>query len=311
MRPASVNLLRTSPALRLIAAIACLVSAGALFSPSAAAQESGQKSFASPEAAASALLNAVRSNDDRAMLAILGRGAKRIVSSGDPAEDARDHANFVEGYQQMHRLVKEPDGSTTLYIGAENWPLPIPLVGSQGTWYFDTAAGIREILYRRVGRNELSAIRVCEQLVAAERQYFSTHQGEYAHKIVSDGGQRNGLYWNVTDGQVRSPIGPLVARAVETAGASRSVPYRGYYYHILTRQGPTAPGGAKDYLTNGRMIGFAFVAYPAQYRSSGVMTFIVGDDGIVYQKDLGKDTAAIAKAMADYEPDASWQKSNQ
>jgi len=214
----------------------------------------------------------------------------------------------------MHRLVREPDGTTTLYVGAENWPMPIPLVNKGISWYFDTAAGKKDILDRRVGRNEISTIHVCEQLVAAQKEYYAAHNNEYVQKFLSDNGQQDGLYWKAAEGQPQSPIGPLVAQAVAegytpTHDGAAPTPYRGYYYRILTRQGAGAPGGAKSYIVNGKMIGgFAFIAYPAEYRSSGVMTFIVGADGVVYRKDLGPNTAAIAKAMKTYNPDPSWNK---
>jgi len=276
------------------------------------AQQSGQKTFPSAEAASQALVTAAQNNDEKTMLDILGPEGKQIVSSGDAAEDAENRANFVERYQEMHRLVKEPDGSTVLYIGAKNWPTPVPLVNKGGSWYFDTEAGKKEILYRRVGRNEMSTIRVCQELVAAEKEYSGQHI-EYAAKIFSDEGQHNGLYWKPAGGEPLSPVGPLVAAAVTesyaTSGGSAATPYRGYYYHILMRQGKNAPGGAKSYAVNGKMTGgFAFVAYPAEYRSSGVMTFIVGEDGTVYEKDLGKKTEALAKAMKEYNPNSSWQK---
>jgi hypothetical protein len=195
-----------------------------------------------------------------------------IVSSGDDAEDAQSRANFVQKYQEMHRLVKEPDRTTTLYIGAENWPAPIPLLNKGNAWYFDTEAGKKEILLRRIGRNEMSSIRVCQELVAAEKEY-STQHGEYAQKIFGDEGHHNGLYWKPADGEPQSPIGPLVATAfVEDYASNRdgaAAPYRGYYYRILTRQGKNAAGGAKSYIPNGKMTaGFAFMAYPAEYRSS-------------------------------------------
>jgi hypothetical protein len=292
---------------------ALLLIAAGCFPIAAHAQERGQRTFESPSAAASALVTAVRGGDEQAMLTILGPRSKRLVSSGDASEDVDNRANFAKRYDQMHRLVSEPDGTVTLYIGAANWPTPIPLVHARGVWYFDTEAGQREILYRRVGRNELSAIRVCEELVAAEKEYHSMARDEYARKIFSAAGTHDGLYWSAAAGEAKSPIGPLVARAVATGDAAEhsstpAIPYRGYYYHILTGQGRDAPGGARSYLTDSKMSGFAFVAYPAEYRSSGVMTFIVGEDGVVYQKDLGKKTVAIVKAMNEYDPDSSWQK---
>jgi Protein of unknown function (DUF2950) len=277
------------------------------------AQQSGQKTFSSPEDASNALLAAAKNNDEKAMLEILGPDGKTIVSSGDDAEDAQSRANFVERYQEMHRLVKEPDRSVVLYIGAKNWPTPIPIVKKGASWFFDTDAGKKEILYRRVGRNEISTIHVCVELVAAQKEYFSAQHSEYAQKIFSDEGQHNGLYWKAAESESQSPIGPLVASAVAEGYAKPQdgvpTPYRGYYFHILTRQGKDGPGGAKTYLTNGKMTdGFAFLAYPAEYRSSGVMTFIVGPDGVVYQTDLGKKTASIAKAMKEYNPSSAWQK---
>jgi hypothetical protein len=285
------------------------------FASTLVAQQPGQKTFSSAEEASDALFKAAQSNDEKAMLDILGADGKQVVSSGDEAEDAESRANFAAKYQEMHRLVKEADGSTVLYIGAKNWPTPIPLVNKGSSWYFDTEAGKKEILYRRVGRNEMSAIRVCQELVGAEKEYTAQH-AEYAQKIFSDEGQRNGLYWKAAAGEPLSPVGPLVAAAVtESYATSRDsvpMPYRGYYYHVLVRQGKNGPGGAKSYSVNGKMTGgFAFVAYPAEYRSSGVMTFIVGEDGMVYQKDLGKKTEAIAKAMKEYNPNSSWQKAEE
>jgi hypothetical protein len=280
------------------------------------AQQPGQKTFSSPEEASNALVTAAQSNDEKAMLDVLGPDGKEIVSSGDQAEDARSREDFVHRYREMHRLVREPDGTTTLYIGARNWPTPIPLMAKGNSWYFDTDSGKKEILYRRIGRNEISTIRVCQELVAAEKEYRHSQHEEYAKKILSDEGQHNGLYWQAAAGEPQSPIGPLVASAVAEgyAGGRQSAltPYRGYYFHILTFQGKSAPGGAKSYLVNGKMTGgFAFVAYPAEYRSSGVMTFIVGSDGVVYQRDLGKKTAVVAEAMKKYDPDAGWRKAEE
>jgi hypothetical protein len=277
------------------------------------AQQPGQKTFSSPQEASNALVTAMRNNDEKAMLDILGPGGKQIISSGDETEDAERRANFVQKYQEMSRLVKEPDGTTTLYIGAKNWPTPIPLVNKGSSWYFDTDAAKQEILYRRIGRNEMSTIRVCQELVAAEKEYYASQHNEYAQKILSDEGQHNGLYWKAADGEPKSPIGPLVASAVAGSDAkiqnSAPIPFRGYFYHIVTRQGKNEPGGAKSYVVNGKMTeGFAFVAYPAEYRSSGVMTFEVDQDGVVYEKDLGKKTEARAKSMKECNPDSTWKK---
>jgi hypothetical protein len=274
------------------------------------AQEKGQKTFSSAEEASQALVRAFQSDNEKAMLDVLGQDAKQIVSSGDDVEDKQNRAEFVKCYQEMHRLVKEPDGTTTLYIGAKNWPTPIPLVNNGNSWYFDTAAGKQEILFRRIGRNEISAIHVCQELVAAQKEYYSTQHSEYAQKIISDDGQPNGLYWKAADGAPQSPIGPLVAMAVAEGYANGApTPYRGYYFHVLMAQGKNGPGGAKSYTANGKMTeGFAFVAYPAEYKSSGVMTFLVGVDGVVYERDLGKKTEAIAKSMKEYNPNSGWRK---
>ena len=279
------------------------------------AQQSGQKTFSSAEGAVNALVTAAQANDEKMMLDILGPDGKQIVSSGDETEDANSRADFVKRYQEMHRLVREPDGTTVLYIGAHNWPAPIPLINKGKLWYFDTAAGKREVLYRRVGRNEMSAIRICQELVTAQKEYSAEHK-EYAQKIFSDEWQHDGLYWKAAEGEPQSPIGPLVASAVAEGYAKSQqgapTPYRGYYFHILTRQGKSAPGGAKSYVVNGKMtVGFAFVAYPAEYRSSGVMTFIVTEDGVVYQKDLGTKTDVLAKAMKEYDRNPSWQKAEE
>jgi hypothetical protein len=301
--------------LSMVAAVAMFLTGCVATRPSPLGQRPGQKMFSSAEEAVNALVTAAQSNDEKAMLEILGPDGKQIVSSGDETEDAQARANFVQRYQEMHRLVVEPDGTTTLYIGAKNWPTPIPIVNQGNSWYFDTEAGKREILYRRIGRNEISTIRVCQGLVAAEKEYYPTQHNEYARTIFSDEGQHNGLYWKAANGDPQSPIGPLVASAFEgyaKSGDGAPTPYRGYYYQMLTRQGENGPGGAKSYIVNGKMTeGFAFVAYPAEYKSSGVMTFIVNEDGVVYQKDLGKTTDVLAKAMKEYDPDSSWQKAEE
>jgi hypothetical protein len=297
-----------------MAAVGILLAGG--FPVRSVGQQQGQKTFSSPENAINALVTAAQNNDEEAMLDVLGPDGKQIVSSGDETEDTQSRANFVQRYQQMHRLVKEPDGTIVLYIGAKNWPTPIPLVNKGSSWYFDTDAGKKEILFRRIGRNEISTIRVCQELVAAEKEYRSAEHAEYAQKIFSDEGQHNGLYWEASDGEPQSPIGPLVASSVAEGYAKGEggppTPYRGYFFRILARQGRHAPDGAKSYIVNGKMTeGFAFVAYPAEYRSSGVMTFIVNQDGVVYQKDLGKKTEALGKAMQEYNPDSSWHKAEE
>jgi hypothetical protein len=274
------------------------------------AQQQGQKTFSSAQDATMALVLALETNNEKALLEILGPDGKEIVSSGDEIEDAENRANFVRRYLEMHRLVEGPNG-LMLYIGAENWPMPIPLVESDGFWYFDTEAGKKEILFRRIGQNEMSTIAVCRELVAAEMEYYASRR-EYAQKIFSDEGQHNGLYWKAAQGEPESPIGPLVAEAVAEGYAKirdgAPTPYHGYYYRILTVQGKNSPGGPKKYIDGGKMTGgFAFIAYPAEYRSSGVMTFIVNRDGVVYQKDLGAQTDVFANAMKEYNPNSGWE----
>jgi Protein of unknown function (DUF2950) len=297
-----------------IAALATLLLA--CLAAGSAAEQKNQKTFSSPEEASKALVAAAKNNDEGAMLEILGADAKQIISSGDPTEDAESHVNFAHKYEEMHRFAKEPDGSVVMYIGAENWPTPIPLAMKANWWFFDTEAGKKEVLFRRIGRNEYSAIRVCQELVAAQKEYYAMQHNEYAKQVYSDEGQHNGLYWKASDGEPRSPIGPLVASAVAEGytkdKAGPPSPFRGYLFHVLTRQGKGAPDGAKSYIVNGKITeGFAFVAYPAEYRSSGVMTFIVNQDGFVYQKDLGKKTEALGKAMQEYNPDSSWSKAEE
>jgi hypothetical protein len=275
------------------------------------AQQHGQKTFSSPEEAGNALMAATQQNDERTMIEILGPDAKQIVSSGDEAEDAANRATFVQKYKEMHRVVREAAEIAVLYIGGENWPTPIPLVSKGKVWYFDTEAGKQEILFRRIGRNEMSAIRVCQELVLAQKEHRPIHNGEYARQIFSDEGQHNGLFWNSTGFEPQSPVGPLVAAAAAKGHdtGQTAMPFRGYYFELITRQGKNAPGGAKEYIVNGKMTGgFAFLAYPAEYRSSGVMTFIVDEGGVVMQKDLGSKTDVADKFMKAYNPDSSWEK---
>ena len=282
--------------------------------------EPGQETFASAQAASQALVAAVEKNDNPGLLKILGSDAKDILSAGDETQDRQDRQMFVQKYKEMHRLLTEPDGLTTLYIGAENWPAPIPLAHDGNRWFFDAAAGRQEILYRRIGRNELTVIQLCGELVDAQHEYYAgSHDGEPAHqyapKITSDPGKHNGLYWPAASGAAESPLGPLVAAAEQSGNHKHSEhriqPFHGYYFRVLKKQGPGAVGGAMNYVVNGRMTrGFAFLAYPAEYRSSGVMTFLVNMHGVVYQKDLGPKTAKIAKSMKEYGRDATWKRAD-
>lgn len=281
--------------------------------------QAGQQTFTSAAEATHALVTAIQNDDQASLFRVLGPNSKDIISSGDDAEDKNDRDQFVQKYRQMHRLVTEPDGTTTLYIGAENWPTPIPLVHKGSSWYFNTAAGKEEILYRRIGKNELAAIQVCRELVDAEKEYYGqSHDGDsspqYAQKFFSDPGKHNGLYWEASAGESASPIGPLVASAASAGSGEpeqKLQPFQGYYFQILKGEGMNGHGGSRSYIVDGKMTrGFAFVAYPAEYRSSGVMTFVVNQDGIVYEKDLGPRTAEVAKTLARYDRDASWRKAD-
>jgi DUF2950 family protein len=279
-----------------------------------------QKGFASPEEAVKALVEAVKSGDRKALMAILGPEARPLISSGDKVADKEGRQHFVDAYEQAHNLEPVGNAKVIVSVGKDDWPWAIPLVKAGDAWRFDTAAGKEEILNRRIGRNELNTIQVCLAIVDAQREYARMgHDGgggpEYAQKFVSDPGRRNGLYWKALEAdEAPSPLGPLVAQArAEGYGGKRAsskpTPYHGYFFRILTAQGPDAPGGAYDYVVNGRMIGgFATVAYPAQYGVSGVMTFIVNQDGVVYQKDLGAETSKLALAMQTFNPDGTWKK---
>ena len=286
--------------------------------PQARAADVAQATYGSPARAAAALVAAARAGDVAALKHVLGPEGAKLVNSGDAVEDARGRTMFVAAYDRRHRIDAAGDGRWTLVIGSEQWPFPIPIVKRAGHWLFDTAAGEEEILDRRIGRNELNAIKVSRAYVEAQREYarsLAAGSGirEYARRFVSRPGTHDGLYWPAGPGATESPIGPLVASArAEGYGGSdargRHVPYHGYYYRILDRQGPAAPGGAYDYMADGHMIGgFALVAFPATWGNSGVMTFIVNQDGIVHQKDLGRETATIARKMAAYDPGPGWK----
>jgi len=272
--------------------------------------------FATPDDASNALLAAAKSGDQNALLAIFGPDSKELIVSGDAVQDKTVTDAFVAGYGQMHRWRKMPDGAQILLVGADNFPFPIPLKKNDaGQWYFDTAAGKDEVLNRRIGRNELAIIEICGAVADAQAEYYSQpHDGEkakqFAVKFLSDPGKQNGLYWKSAEGQPQSPLGPLAAFASAEGYAAKPeghTAFHGYYFRMLKGQTDKAPGGARDYVVNGKMTGgFAFVAYPAEYRNSGVMTFMINQDGVLLQKDLGKNTTEIATAMNAFDPDASW-----
>jgi hypothetical protein len=298
-----------------------LVAVAATIAYSGGCQKSEQapsepKALASPNVAADALYDAAKAGDSNALLAILGPGATELIVSGDPVQDKTARDKFAASYDQMHRWGKLKNGGMVLNIGAENYPFPFPLLrNSSGQWYFDSREAKEEILVRRIGDNELGTIDVLNAMADAQSEYFSqTHDGskvhQYAQKFMSDEGKQNGLYWKAAEDQPESPLGPLAANAsADGYGGNQQTPqpFHGYFYRILTKQGDHAHGGAKNYIVNGNMtLGFAILAYPAEYRNSGVMTLIINQDGLVFQKDLGEKTSELAKSITEFHPDDTW-----
>ena len=298
---------RSTRCIRLLAALAAIASLSLLASPAQA-----QQSFKSPDEAASALAAAVKSGMKQDVLKVLGADGEDVIDSGDDVADADARAKFLSAYDAKHSLTV--DGRRALlFIGADDFPLPIPLIHNKTGWEFDTEEGRHEILYRRVGRNELDAIQTCLAFVDAEDEYAEKDRGDglgvYAQKVVSSPGKKDGLYWPSDSND--SPLGELAAEAsaegYKASGEPR--PYHGYYYRILTQQGANAPGGAMSYIVKGKMIGgFALIAYPAEYDNSGVMTFMVNHVGTVFEKDLGQDTEARVKSLTSFDPDRTWKK---
>jgi hypothetical protein len=273
-----------------------------------------QERFKTPDEAITALIGAAKAADRAGLTRVLGPGSVEIVSSGDPVADATARQRVLAAYDTKHQVVMEGADKAALVIGNEDWPFPIPLVRKDGSWRFDTAAGREEILFRRIGRNELSAIQACLAYVDAQQEYAEkgvAGNGVYAQRIVSQPGKKDGLYWPAQAREDESPLGELAAGAA-TEGyrfGQQRIPYHGYYYRVLTRQGPSAPGGALDYVVRGRMIGgYALVAYPAEYGNSGVMTFVVNHRGTVFEKDLGPNTTRITGGMTAFNPDTTWQR---
>ncbi len=299
-----------APWLRVIAMLLGLaIVAGCAKQPDAAS------GFKTPEEAVAALVAALQKNDMAGVAALLGPGSEDLLDSGDAVQDASDRADFLETYAAGHALIDDGADRKVLEMGEDDWRMPIPLVKRDGGWHFDGEAGLDEMIYRRVGANELGAIDVCRGFVEAQLEYASEGRdgdpaGIYALKLISDEGLRNGLYWETEEGEPESPAGPFVAAAA--AEGYRRVegernPYHGYYYRMLYAQGPNANGGARDYFKDGLLTeGFALVAWPADYGSSGVQTFIINQDGVVFQKDLGEDTASAVEAIQSFDPDSSW-----
>jgi hypothetical protein len=278
-----------------------------------------QRNFASTEEAVSALVTALRDHKEPDLRAILGPEGDRVIGSGDRYADRELHRRFVALYDEKHSIAQTSPGHAELDVGPDDWPMPIPLVEDNGRWTFDTKAGAQTVIDRRIGRNELSAIRTLLASVDAQHDYFdrakqANGSGEYAMRLVSTPGRRDGLYWPATEGEAESPLGPLID-AAQDAGypgelvSGKPIPYEGYYFRILKAQGPNGDGGARSYVLSGRMTsGFALIAWPAVFESSGIMTFIVGPDGDVYQKDLGPETARIAAAMTTFDPNLTWSR---
>jgi hypothetical protein len=287
------------------------------FCSCASTQGPEQRAFTSPEKAADALVGAIKSENNDELLAIFGQGSEDLVSSGDDVADRSGRALFVEALEEKSVIVAEDD-SAILHVGKDDWPLPIPIVKKRNQWQFDTEAGKEEIINRRIGRNELDIIEVARAYIDAQREYASKDRdgdgvAEYAQKIRSDEGKRDGLFWETTEGEEPSPFGPLAAEAAKEgykrqADVEQPQPYHGYFFRILTRQGENAIGGKYDYIVRGNMIfGAGLVAYPADYGSSGIMTFIVNQFGSVHEKDLGRQTEKIADRMIEYDPDPTWK----
>lgn len=307
----------TLPDSKAMSSVMCtmLIAVVVFLAQAAQAQATGQRTFPSFKEAVQAFVGAIRSGNSTELLATLGPGSEQIISSGDEVADKTERQRFIEKYDFKHSLSEPGPHQLTLDIGQDEWPLPIPLAELRCKWYFDGAVGKDEILYRRIGHNEIAAMGVCRGVVAAQHDYAASADDDagartYAQRIVSEPGKPNGLYWEVKQGEPLSAAGPLLARAAEEGydTSKGRTPYHGYLYHLLiTGQGPHAKGGAKPYLIDGKMSGgFGLVAYPSDYRVSGVMTSIVNQDGVIYQKDLGEKTAEVAGKMSEYDPDSSW-----
>jgi hypothetical protein len=303
---------------RWLTVLVCLISGTLFLLWAASSLHAGgmpHRSFPSPEEAVTSLVTAVRANDMEEMLAILGPGNRELIFSGDDVMDRTEREKFLKAYDGMNILQKVSADKVTLCIGKDNWPLPIPIVktGSK-KWVFDAEQGKQEILNRRVGRNELNVMDVLHAYTDAQHEYASRdcsggRMVEFAQNLISTQGKRDGLYWDVKEGEKESPLGPLVARAAKEGYADADLsPFHGYYFKILKGQGKDAQGGAYDYVVKGKMLlGFALVAYPAEYGNSGIMTFIVNQEGIIYEKDLGKDTTRMAEGMKIFDPDKTWK----
>ncbi|MGI9246316.1 MAG: DUF2950 domain-containing protein, partial [Steroidobacteraceae bacterium] len=309
MRTINMHQTRRIPFLAFLASLAML----AMLATGCGSKQPEVASFATPEDAVKALVAALETDDTTALARLLGPGSESLLSSGDPVADKQDRAGFLASYKAKNSLA--PDGDkVTLVVGENDWPMPIPLVKHDGKWHWDGAAGADELVYRRVGANELGTIDVMRGFVSAQIEYASVGRdgdpaGIYALKLISDEGMHNGLYWAAAAGEPESPAGPFVAEAAaEGYRASKDrQPYHGYFYRLLYAQGANANGGARDYFKDGLMTqGFALIAWPADYGSSGVQTFVINQDGVVFQKDLGEDTATAVESIKLFDPDGAW-----
>ena len=276
------------------------------------------KDFASAEEALEALVTAAKADGPKALVEVLGPEAKPVIDSGDPVQDRNSREKFLQEYAAAHTLDRSVEGRTTLEVGADKWPFPFPLIERDGRWFFDSTAGVEEIVNRRVGANELSTIQSCLAFVDAEREYYTRNVQQdtllqFAQKLVSTEGRKDGLYWPTPPEEMPSPLGEQFAQARAEGyfekGVTKSTSYHGYIYRLLKAQGPNAPGGAYDYMVRDKMLGgFALIAVPAEYGSSGVMTFIVNHEGVVFSKDLGPETPKVAQAIDTFDPDKSWTR---
>ena len=304
------------PSVRTLLICALALFVVVMFQGTAQAAQPKQKSFGTPEAAVETLIKALRDGSEKELLAIFGPGSETLISSGDKVEDRKRREEFVRLYGEANRMEPVGDRKCVVHVGKNDWPFPIPIVKVGESWRFDTKQGKEEIINRRIGENELGAIQTCLAIVDAQREYAARdrdgdHLLEYAQKFGSSEGKTDGLYWKVKPGEKPSPLGPLVAKAKGEgySKVEKPAPYNGYLYRILKAQGESAHGGAYSYLVKGKMVGgFAIVAYPATYAVSGVKTFIVNHEGIVYEKDLGPKTAKLAKSMKTFNPDKTWEK---
>ena len=319
MKVPGIGLLGAGTLLSLVAALLCVSPIGSTTrlqseQTSPASSQSGQKGFGTPQEAADALIQAAADFNVPSLLEILGPDGKDLVSSADPVADKHSAEDFASRAQAKHSVVTDPKNprKAIVLVGPDDWPGPIPIVERGGRWYFDSKAGREEVLLRRIGTNELDAIEVCRGFVEAQEEYALTKHddsevNQYAQKIISTPGKHDGLAWQNSDGSWGGAVGERAAKALEESYSDKSQPFHGYYFKVLKGQGPAAPLGKMDFMVNGAMIaGFALVAAPAQYRVTGVQTFIVSYEGVVYQKDLGPDTLKVFKEMELYNPDKTW-----